>query len=154
MIMIGFAFTEDCDGSMSAPSRATSGSAGWDVRANFGLPLRGTGVEIKPGAVVSIPTGLILEIPKGFECQVRSRSGLAKDFTVFVLHSPGTIDSDFRGEVCVLLANFGDKDFKVNHGDRIAQLIFSALPEVGLERLENLQSTDRDSGGFGSTGYS
>jgi dUTP pyrophosphatase len=107
---------------------------------------------IEPRKVVPIPTGIAIEIPSGFECQIRSRSGIVKNHSVFVINSPGTVDSDFRGELNVLLANFGDQTFLVEHGDRVAQLIFSAVPDVELVETERLSQTKRGDRGLGSTG--
>ena len=152
MINVRFAFAEGSDRTLGEPTHGSKGAAGWDVRANFKDAQRNCGLLIKPGRVVAIPTGLILEIPIGFECQVRSRSGLSKKHAAFVLNSPGTIDSDFRGEVQILLANFGKKPFSVSHGDRIAQLVFAALPEVEFVEAERLRLTSRGDAGFGSTG--
>lgn len=152
MIKIGIAFKEGSDRGLGVPTRGSKGAAGWDVRANFKTEERSIGCLIKPGGISAIPTGLILEIPKGFECQVRSRSGLSLNHGVFVLNSPGTIDSDYRGEVFVILANFGNDPLKVSHGDRIAQLVFAALPKVEFIETLKMKVTTRDDGGFGSTG--
>lgn len=109
-------------------------------------------ILIKPEESVLIPTNLVLEIPEGFEGQVRPRSGLALKHYVTVLNSPGTIDSDYRGEVKVLLINHGKEIFKVSFGDRIAQIIFSKFEKVILSADNNLSETERDDGGYGSTG--
>jgi dUTP pyrophosphatase len=99
-----------------------------------------------------IPTGLFLEIPAGFECQVRPRSGLALKKGITVLNSPGTIDADYRGEVGVILINLSNEAFIVENGERIAQLVFSRVEQIEFEQTENLSETERGSGGFGSTG--
>ncbi|HOL55193.1 MAG TPA: dUTP diphosphatase, partial [bacterium] len=97
-------------------------------------------------------TGIAVEIPYGYEGEIRSRSGIAKDYGVFVLNSPGTIDSDYRGEVRVILMNLGDKSFKVNTGDRIAQLVISPVVKVEVLEVDELSDTGRNAGGFGHTG--
>lgn len=107
---------------------------------------------ILPGKWEVISTGIAVEIPYGYEGEVRSRSGLAKNHGVFVLNSPGTIDSDYRGEIKVILMNLGDEPFKVNIGDRIAQLVISPITRVEVFEVEELSSTERNDGGFGHTG--
>lgn len=152
MLKVEYSFVEGADEMLGLPQQGSQGAAGWDVRANLKEPVRSSGVSIEPGCVSVVPTGLALELPRGFECQVRSRSGLCIDHRVMVLNSPGTIDSDYRGEVSVILANFGDTDFRVGHGDRIAQLVFAALPEVRFVSKTHVSKTKRGSSGFGSTG--
>jgi len=129
-----------------APQKATSGASGYDIEAK----LDGV-VLLDPGQTFKIPTGIFLAIPPGLEGQVRSRSGLASKGVV-VANSPGTIDSDYRGEVCVLLHNQGDKAFLVESGMRIAQLVFAKVADVKFEEVQELDNTSRGSGGFGSTG--
>lgn len=129
------------------PQYATQGSSGMDVRAS-------ESALIKPGERACVPTGLFFEIPSGFEAQVRPRSGLALKHGITVLNSPGTIDSDYRGELCVILGNFGKEDFEVAKGDRIAQVVFAAVIRASLERIGELGETERAAGGFGSTGRS
>jgi len=107
---------------------------------------------IPPGKWEVISTGIAVEIPYGYEGEIRSRSGIAKDYGVFVLNSPGTIDSDYRGEVRVILMNLGDKSFKVNTGDRIAQLVISPVVKVEVLEVDELSDTGRNAGGFGHTG--
>ena len=109
-------------------------------------------IVIAPGAVVMVPTGIIMSVPTGFECQVRSRSGLAAKHGVFALNSPGTIDSDFRGEVHVILANFSNNEFIVERGTRIAQLVVARHESVQWNVVTELTETVRGEGGFGSTG--
>jgi dUTP pyrophosphatase len=152
MISIGFMYTDGADRNVPQPKRESQGAAGWDVRANLSHLDRRDGLEIEPGQLLAVPTGLILVIPVGFECQIRSRSGLAREKSLFVLNSPGTVDSDFRGQVLILLANFGKSKGKVMHGDRVAQLVFSAIPEICMTEIEQLEPTPRADGGFGSTG--
>lgn len=131
----------------SQPRYQTVGSAGCDVTAS-------EDVMIPRGAWAIVPTGLSMEIPRGYECQVRSRSGLAAKEGVFVLNSPGTIDSDYRGEVKVILANMGKSEFYVKKGDRIAQLVFAPVSSVIFSKVaeSDLEITKRANGGFGSTG--
>lgn len=152
MISIKFNRTSGSDQCLPRPEKRSWGAAGWDICANLNLDQRGKGVKIETGGLAAIPTGIRLEIPAGFECQVRSRSGLAQKHFVFVLNAPGTIDSDFRGEILVLLANLGSEMFTVAHGDRIAQLVFSAVPDVFFVETEDLGASDRGSSGLGSTG--
>jgi dUTP pyrophosphatase len=118
-----------------------------DVRANIDSP-----IVLTPMSRALIPTGLYLEIPQGFECQVRPRSGLALKKGVSVLNTPGTIDADYRGEVGVILFNMSDEDFTVENGERIAQLVFAPVLQVEWDESEMLTETDRGAGGFGSTG--
>ena len=129
------------------PKYATEGSAGMDIYAAVDEP-----VEINPGGVVLIPTSLAISLEHGFECQVRSRSGLAIKHGVFALNSPGTIDSDYRGEIKIILANFGKETFIIQRGDRIAQLIVSKYEKIDWELVEVLPDSERGEGGFGSTG--
>lgn len=131
------------------PQYKTSGAAGMDLMAFI------TGDEeivIKPQETKLINTGLFIELPTGWEAQVRSRSGLAAMENVFVLNSPGTIDSDYRGEIRVILTNLGDKDFIVHTGDRIAQMVLNKVTRIKFYEVTNLDNTERGDGGFGSTG--
>jgi dUTP pyrophosphatase len=134
---------------LDLPGYASDGAAGMDVRAAVVEPLR-----IAPGAIVLVPTGLILETPPGFEVQVRPRSGLALRHGITVLNTPGTIDADYRGEVQVILANFGPAEFLIERGDRIAQLVLARVARAEIRLAEELSETDRGSGGFGHTGRS
>lgn len=109
-------------------------------------------MTIAPGEIVLVPTGLAIALPMGFECQVRSRSGLALKYGIFALNSPGTIDSDYRGEIRIILANFGREPFVVSRGDRIAQLVVARYEKIEWELVNSLPITNRGSGGFGSTG--
>ena len=129
------------------PSYKTAGAAGADVCAFLESP-----VDVEPGKTVMIPTGLFFEIPDGYEIQVRPRSGLAFKNSVTVINSPGTIDSDYRGELNVLLINHGREKFTVNAGDRIAQIVVSPVTRGNFISTESLSDTERGSGGFGSTG--
>jgi len=131
------------------PAYESPGAAGMDLRAAVpdDRPLL-----ILPGKRALVPTGLILEIPEGMEGQVRPRSGLAFKHGLTVLNSPGTVDSDYRGEVKVLLVNLGDEDFAVTRGMRIAQIVFAAVTQAAVEERSLAGGTTRGSGGFGSTG--
>jgi dUTP pyrophosphatase len=129
------------------PSYQSEGSAGADLHANIPEEL-----HIAPGEHRSIPTGLRLEIPRGFEAQVRPRSGLALRHGVTLLNAPGTIDSDFRGEVCVLLVNLGREPFTVRPRDRIAQLVFAPVARAVFQPATGVADSRRGEGGFGSTG--
>ena len=127
--------------------KATKGSAGFDLLASINNPL-----EIEAGKSLLVPCGFSLQMPNHFEAQVRPRSGLALKNSVTVLNTPGTIDSDYRGEICVILINHGQISFKISRGMRIAQIIFKENPEVNLVEVDELNDTKRGSGGFGSTG--
>jgi len=131
------------------PKYATDGSSGMDVRAAVN-----ESVVIPVGKVVLVPTNLSVEIPMGYEIQVRPRSGLAAKHGVGVLNSPGTIDSDYRGEIKIILFNFGDKEFIINRGDRIAQLVITEVIKANLVESDDLNSSERGAGGFGHTGKS
>ncbi len=134
-------------GDLPLPEPATAGSAGADLRAAVGEE-----VVLAPGGRALVPTGFSLEIPAGWEGQVRPRSGLAARFGVTLLNSPGTIDSDYRGEVQVLLINLGAEPFVVRRGERIAQLLIAPSPRVRFVEVEELPASARGAGGFGSTG--
>lgn len=129
------------------PEYATPLSAGLDLKANLEAP-----VTIKPLQRFLVPTGLYIALPEGFEAQIRPRSGLALKHGITVLNSPGTIDADYRGELKVLLVNLSDRDFEVNPGERIAQMVVARYQQVDWEQTDSLDSTDRGEGGFGSTG--
>lgn len=135
--------------SLPLPVYQTAGSAGLDLTA--AIPDEAP-VRLAPGARALIPTGLVLELPKGFEAQVRPRSGLAAKFGVTVLNSPGTIDSDYRGEVAVILINLGTEPFEIARGDRIAQAVIAPVSQARLIEVKTLGRTTRGPGGFGSTG--
>jgi dUTP pyrophosphatase len=132
---------------LALPQYATDGSAGMDILAALATPM-----TIAPGATVLIPSGFSLEIPRGFEAQIRPRSGLALKSSIGILNSPGTIDSDYRGEVKVIVTNFGGAAFTVNRGDRIAQMIIARYARVNWEESDELENTTRGAGGFGHTG--
>ena len=125
----------------------TSASAGVDLRANLE-----TAITLKPLERVLVKTGLFLEIPEGFEAQVRPRSGLALKKGITVLNSPGTVDADYRGEVGVILINLSNEEFVIENGERIAQLVFAKVEQANWVNVEILSETARGEGGFGSTG--
>ena len=129
------------------PAYATEFAAGLDVRANNDQP-----IVLKPLGRAMVPTGLFLEIPAGFEVQVRPRSGLAAKKGVTVLNAPGTIDADYRGEVCVILVNLSDTEFVIERGERIAQLVLARHETIEWEEVDALAESGRGAGGFGSTG--
>ncbi|MBZ9773599.1 dUTP diphosphatase [Mesorhizobium sp. CO1-1-8] len=145
---VGFVRLPHAEG-LPLPAYESTGAAGMDLRAAVpdDRPLL-----ILPGKRALVPTGLILEIPEGMEGQVRPRSGLAFKHGLTVLNTPGTIDSDYRGEVKVLLINLGDEDFAVTRGMRIAQIVFAAVTQAGVEERNLAGGTARGAGGFGSTG--
>jgi dUTP pyrophosphatase len=129
------------------PGYATEGSAGMDILAAVDEP-----ITIEKGGISLIPTSLAIALSQGYECQVRSRSGLAIKHGIFALNSPGTIDSDYRGEIKIILANFGKEDFVINRGDRIAQLVVAKYEKIEWNVVDKLPNSDRGEGGFGSTG--
>jgi dUTP pyrophosphatase len=129
------------------PAYETSASAGMDVRANLY-----EAIELKPLELTLVKTGLFMELPVGYECQVRPRSGLALKKGITVLNSPGTVDADYRGEVGVILINLSNETFVVEDGERIAQLVFAEVAQAEWTQVEELTETDRGAGGFGSTG--
>ena len=132
---------------VALPYYATPGSAGMDIRAAITED-----VIIEPGKVELISTNISVEIPLGYEIQVRPRSGLAANHSIGILNSPGTIDSDYRGELKIILMNFGMEDFKISKGERIAQLIVSKVYTAKMVEVKNLNSSSRGKGGFGHTG--
>ena len=132
---------------VSLPKYETVGSSGMDLSANIDAK-----INIEPGKTAIIPTGLVLSIPKGFEVQIRPRSGLAAKQKISVLNTPGTIDSDYRGEIKVILINLSQESFKVEKGLRIAQMVVCPVVQAQLEEVNDLNETARGEGGFGSTG--
>ena len=131
----------------SLPTYATELSAGLDLRANLDTP-----IELKPLQRCIVPTGLYMSLPKGYEAQVRPRSGLAIKKGITVLNSPGTIDADYRGEICVILINLSSENFIIEDGERIAQLVISKFEHTQWNEVEVLDETERGDGGFGHTG--
>ncbi len=132
---------------VTLPKYKTSGSAGADICAFIKEP-----IVLKKGERFAVPTGLSFEIPIGYEVQIRPRSGLALNYGVTCLNTPGTIDSDYRGEIKVVLINLGDEDFTINNGERIAQMVVAPVVQCDFEIVDELSSTLRGEGGFGSTG--
>lgn len=132
---------------LDLPAYETAGSAGMDLRAAVDEPL-----TLQPGARALVPTGLVFELPEGYEAQVRPRSGLAFKHGITCLNTPGTIDSDYRGEVKVLLVNLGEDAFDIARGMRIAQMVVAPVVQVRIEERSLASGTDRGAGGFGSTG--
>ena len=134
-------------GHQPLPQYATSQSAGMDLRANLD-----EAITLKPLERRLIPTGLHISLPVGYEAQVRPRSGLALKKGITVLNSPGTIDADYRGEICVILINLSQEDFVINDGERIAQMIIARHEQAEIIQVEELTDTERGTGGFGHTG--
>ena len=139
-------FTNRCP-DIEAPSRATPHAAGFDLRAAVDVPL-----VLEPGRRALVPTGISIEIPPGFEGQVRARSGLALRHGIALVNAPGTIDADYRGEIGVIVVNLGESPFTIARGDRIAQLVISRVETIEWEEAEALEESGRGAGGFGSTG--
>lgn len=129
------------------PHYATPGSAGLDLRANLEAP-----ITLSPLERQIIPTGIFIELPDGFEAQIRPRSGLALKQGITCLNSPGTVDSDYRGELKVILINLSDEDQVINNGDRIAQMVIARYQKVSLNKVEEINLSSRGEGGFGHTG--
>ena len=132
---------------INLPKYETNGSSGMDLSANID-----SSIKINPGKTAIIPTGISLSVPNNYEIQIRPRSGLAAKNQISVLNSPGTIDSDYRGEIKVILINLGEKVFIVDKGDRIAQMVVCPIIKAKLKEVKNLEKSLRGSGGFGSTG--
>ena len=130
------------------PKYETNGSSGMDLSANIEKK-----IKIEPGKTSIIPTGISVSIPKNFEIQIRSRSGLAAKSQISVLNSPGTIDADYRGELKVILINLGNKTFVVERGARIAQMVLCPIVKAKFKEVDSLDDTDRGASGFGSTGF-
>ena len=129
------------------PAYESQGSAGMDIRASVKEP-----VSLMPGEIRLIPTGLAISVPPGYEAQIRPRSGLALRHGIGIVNSPGTIDSDYRGEIGILLINWGAEPFTINRRDRIAQIVISRVFQVDLTEMDDLDQTIRGEGGFGHTG--
>lgn len=150
--MIKVLFDDWADTGVALPSYETMGAAGADVRANLRPEDRAAGLTLAPGQRTLVPTGLRVEIPEGFEIQVRPRSGLAYKHGISIPNAPGTIDSDYRGPLGVLLINLSDQPFQIAHGDRIAQLVVAPVVQGVFATADDLSDTARGAGGFGSTG--
>ncbi|MEE3360654.1 MAG: dUTP diphosphatase [Pseudomonadota bacterium] len=149
MVTIQFLWDEGADQSLGLPFYASDGAAGADLRAN--LPDRGE-ITLEPGGRTLVPTGLRMAIPDGYEVQIRPRSGLALKHGITLPNSPGTIDSDYRGPLGVIVLNAGTEPFTIAHGDRIAQMLVAPVLRATFVEVAALDDTTRGSGGFGSTG--
>ena len=152
MVKINVSWSDTADRDLGLPTYETVGAAGADLRANLPIDLRDAGIEISPGGRALVPTGLRLEIPMGYEVQVRARSGLALKHGITLANAIGTIDSDYRGDLSVILWNGGADVFRVPHGMRIAQMIVAPVVQATFAIVDALDETDRGTGGFGSTG--
>ena len=135
------------DPSVELPSYKTKGASGMDLMAFINEP-----IKLQPNSLCLVPTGLSIALPEDCEVQIRPRSGLAAKNSITVLNTPGTIDSDYRGEIKIILFNHGDKEFIINHKDRVAQMILMPIFKIDLEETNELPNTIRGKGGFGSTG--
>ena len=149
-MIVELCWNESADRQIPLPAYQTRGAAGADIYANFGKD--GGNVVLAPGARALIPTGLCMAIPEGLEVQIRPRSGLALKNGITLLNTPGTIDSDYRGPVGVIMINHSDVSFDVTHGMRIAQMVVASVIQAHFELVETLDATARGKGGFGSTG--
>jgi dUTP pyrophosphatase len=146
-VTVRISHTESGSADLQLPEYATEGAAGMDISAAVG-----SDVLLAPLETKLIPTGFSIELPNGYEAQIRPRSGLALKHQIGILNSPGTIDSDYRGEVKILLTNFGKEPFVVKRGDRIAQMVIHRYTRVEWEKVDQINTTSRGSGGFGHTG--
>ena len=149
---IQITYLQNADRNISLPVYETLQSSGMDLRANLIEDNRVNGISLQAKKWLLIPTGLAISMPIGYEAQIRPRSGLALKHGVSVLNSPGTIDADYRGELGVLLINHGEDEFHINHGDRIAQIVFAPVIQVVWKQVAYLDKSSRDANGFGSTG--
>jgi len=152
--LIRVLWEEWADRSLPLPCYETAGAAGADIRANLRPEDRDSGFILDPMLRAVVPTGLRIEVPDGFEVQIRPRSGLALKHGISLPNTPGTIDSDYRGPLGVLLINYGREPFLIRHGDRIAQMIVAPVVQARFSVVDALGETARGSGGFGSTGQS
>ncbi|WP_306154745.1 dUTP diphosphatase, partial [Roseovarius sp. MMSF_3281] len=146
MVLISMIWDEGADRSLGLPSYETAGAAGADLRANFPGDAR-EGIVIEPGARALVPTGLRLAIPTGYEVQIRPRSGLALKHGITLPNSPGTIDSDYRGPLGVIVMNAGQEAFHVTHGMRVAQMVVAPVVQARFALVDDLDDTDRGGGG-------
>ncbi len=142
-VIVKFKMADGCD--ELKPAKAHADDAAYDLRSR-------TDLMIGPGKVALVPTGLFLELPVGYEAQIRPRSGLALKQSITLLNSPGTIDAGYRGEVGCIIFNAGGATFEIRRGDRIAQMVIAELPKIALVESDALSDSDRGTGGFGSTG--
>ncbi len=148
MVSLKLNWAQGADVTVPLPAYETSGAAGADIRAN----IPDGPIILAPGARALVPTGLRMAIPQGYEVQIRPRSGLALKHGITLVNSPGTIDSDYRGAIGVIMQNLGDAAFEITHGMRIAQMVVAPVVQASFALSESLSETDRGSGGFGSTG--
>ena len=151
-LTVTLSWTEEADQSLALPKYETALAAGVDLRANFPEADRELGVTLASSERRLIPTGLRMAIPAGFEAQIRPRSGLALKHGISLVNSPGTIDADYRGPLGVIVINHGTEDFIIQHGERIAQMVIAPVTQVDFAPADDLDETDRGTGGFGSTG--
>ena len=151
-VTVRLAWDEGADRALPLPRYKTAGAAGADICANLPQPLRAEGILIAPGERALVPTGLRVAIPEGYEMQLRPRSGLALGHGIVLPNSPGTIDSDYRGPLGVIVMNLGEVPFRLRHGDRIAQAVIAPVLRADFVLAEALDDTARGAGGFGSTG--
>lgn len=152
MVKVRILWEEGADRSVGLPAYASAGAAGADVRANLAIADRQVGIKLLPLARIVVPTGLRIAVPEGYEVQLRPRSGLALRHGISLPNTPGTIDSDYRGPLGVLLINFGTEAVTLHHGERIAQMIVAPVVQAAFAVVETLETTERGEGGFGSTG--
>ncbi|MCZ8153586.1 MAG: dUTP diphosphatase [Rhodobacteraceae bacterium] len=152
MTVLKLLWEDWADRTLGLPAYETPGSAGADIRANLLSEDREAGFTLAPMQRAVVPTGLRVEIPPGFEMQIRPRSGLALKHGITLPNTPGTIDSDYRGPLGVALINLGAEPYTIRHGDRIAQMIVAPVIQVQFQEVESLSDTARGAGGFGSTG--
>jgi len=152
MITVQFQRLPGFDPEIPLPDYATAGAAGADIRANLPAGDRANGVTLAPMSRALIPTGLACAIPAGFEMQIRARSGLALRHGITLPNAPATIDSDYRGQIGVIVLNLGEAPFVIEHGARIAQIVIAPVVQAQFTLTGNLDETDRGTGGFGSTG--
>lgn len=151
MVTVAFVWERGADRALGLPSYETDGAAGADLRANFPADARG-GMTLAPGERALVPIGLRLAVPEGYEVQIRPRSGLALKHGITLPNSPGTIDSDYRGPLGVIVMNAGERPFHIEHGARIAQMVVAPVVRARIEAVGALDDTSRGAGGFGSTG--
>ena len=152
MLEVAVSWIKEADQDLGLPKFETDGAAGADLRANFNTEFRSSGLSLAPLQRELIPTGLCFEIPSGVEGQLRPRSGLALKHGLTLLNAPGTIDSDYRGPIGLIIINMGKFEFKITHGMRIAQIVFAATLKVQFNFSKSLSQTIRSNSGFGSTG--
>jgi dUTP pyrophosphatase len=153
-VQVRFQRLPDADPAVPLPAYVTTGAAGADIRANLPPALRDRGITLAPGARALVPMGLACAIPQGFEMQIRARSGLALKHGIGLPNAPATIDSDYRGPLGVILINWGDAPFVIEHGARIAQIVIAPVVQADFVLADDLDQTARGTGGYGSTGVS